>query len=231
MNTYTYVIGDVHGCYYSLMAILDRIGPSIEDHLIFLGDLINKGPYSKLVVDELINLRGQGYKIDLIRGNHEYRLMEMIGNISDREIQNFKTVYTAQKSYTEFFDKNFEMPLDYQHFFSSMKPYIKKQGYLLIHAGLNFKLADPFEDEYAMMMIRDWYANYDGSKVDNHCIVHGHQNSFLSESTRYLQDSESKTIPLDTGCVYYGEKEGLGYLSAMRLEDRQHFVQVNIEAF
>ena len=43
----TYVIGDVHGCYRSLLSLLEAIhyNPG-EDELLFLGDLVNKGPSS-----------------------------------------------------------------------------------------------------------------------------------------------------------------------------------------
>jgi serine/threonine protein phosphatase 1 len=40
----TIVIGDVHGCYFELMALLDEIRVRQDDRLIFVGDLISKGP-------------------------------------------------------------------------------------------------------------------------------------------------------------------------------------------
>ena len=40
------VIGDVHGCYYTLKELVEKHWHPGEEILIQLGDLINKGPYS-----------------------------------------------------------------------------------------------------------------------------------------------------------------------------------------
>ena len=45
----TYVIGDIHGCYQSLVNLLDLIGDTGET-LIFLGDYIDRGPDSKKLI-------------------------------------------------------------------------------------------------------------------------------------------------------------------------------------
>ena len=45
------VIGDVHGCLDELRELIGKIGPSQDDHLFFVGDLIDKGPFSSQVVD------------------------------------------------------------------------------------------------------------------------------------------------------------------------------------
>ena len=50
----TFVIGDIHGCYQTLKALLAKISPDPqEDVLIFLGDYIDRGPNSKEVITEL----------------------------------------------------------------------------------------------------------------------------------------------------------------------------------
>ena len=37
-------IGDIHGCPQSFDALLARIDPSPDDHLLFVGDYIDRGP-------------------------------------------------------------------------------------------------------------------------------------------------------------------------------------------
>ncbi len=43
------VIPDVHGCYHSLLALMEKIQVGPEDQLFFLGDYVNKGPHNRKV--------------------------------------------------------------------------------------------------------------------------------------------------------------------------------------
>ena len=65
------IIGDVHGCSAELKALLDRIGPTRDDTVALVGDLVAKGPRSREV---LSMVRELGAKVAL--GNHEERLLE-----------------------------------------------------------------------------------------------------------------------------------------------------------
>lgn len=66
------VIGDVHGCLAELTDLLAKLKPAKEDLLIFLGDLVNRGPDSHGVVSLV---RGLPNAISLL-GNHELRLLQ-----------------------------------------------------------------------------------------------------------------------------------------------------------
>lgn len=66
-----YAIGDVHGCRKELELLLEAIKPGEEDLLIFVGDLINRGPDSHGVLELVRRLRG-AY---CLLGNHELRLL------------------------------------------------------------------------------------------------------------------------------------------------------------
>src|ERR1700686_4607229 len=69
-----FAIGDVHGCLTALQTLLDRLAPGREDKLIFLGDLIDRGPDSQAVVDTVLQLR-QKCLVEVIEGNHEEMLL------------------------------------------------------------------------------------------------------------------------------------------------------------
>ncbi len=58
------VIGDVHGCYYTLMNLMNTL--PYTDNICFVGDLIDRGSNSKQVIQFIIK---EGYKSVL--GNHE----------------------------------------------------------------------------------------------------------------------------------------------------------------
>lgn len=74
MNAITF-IGDVHGCYDELLELCKRsLFVQVEkgEHLVFLGDLIDRGPESAACVDLVKELQ-QDFpsQVECIMGNHE----------------------------------------------------------------------------------------------------------------------------------------------------------------
>lgn len=67
-----YIIGDVHGCRKTLRRLLDRLNPSPDDLVVFVGDLVRKGPDSKAVLD-LVSNTPNFYSV---RGNNEQKLID-----------------------------------------------------------------------------------------------------------------------------------------------------------
>ncbi|KAI1323977.1 Metallo-dependent phosphatase [Xylariaceae sp. FL0255] len=65
------LIGDVHGHSASLRALLHKTGYNpAQDHVIFVGDMVNKGPDSAGVVSVAMSMNASG-----VRGNHEDRVL------------------------------------------------------------------------------------------------------------------------------------------------------------
>ncbi len=71
-----YVIGDVQGCYDELNLLCKKIkfNPN-KDQLIFAGDLINRGPKSKEVLDFCLRYKDS---VKSILGNHDFYLLYLI---------------------------------------------------------------------------------------------------------------------------------------------------------
>src|SRR4051794_38473364 len=67
----TVIVGDVHGCRSELEALLDRVAFSSGDRLVFVGDLVARGPDSLGVLDVA---RRTGAIV--VRGNHEQKLLD-----------------------------------------------------------------------------------------------------------------------------------------------------------
>jgi len=67
----TIVVGDVHGCRRELEQLLDRIAFAAGDRLVFVGDLVARGPDSLGVLDVV---RRTGAIV--VRGNHEQKLLQ-----------------------------------------------------------------------------------------------------------------------------------------------------------
>ena len=87
-----YVISDVHGCFYTLEKLLEKIrNKDSNPNLIFVGDYVDRGLHSKEVVELLIQLQKEG--AICLRGNHDDVLDfilngESVGDI--REVSPFK---------------------------------------------------------------------------------------------------------------------------------------------
>ena len=67
----TIIVGDVHGCRSELEGLLDRVAFTSGDRLVFVGDLVARGPDSLGVLDIA---RTTGAIV--VRGNHEQKLLD-----------------------------------------------------------------------------------------------------------------------------------------------------------
>lgn len=65
------VIGDVHGCIDELKELLDKVSPVDGDIIVFVGDLLDKGPDSAGVVRFCRTLGDSGINVVAVKGNHE----------------------------------------------------------------------------------------------------------------------------------------------------------------
>lgn len=61
----TFVVGDIHGCYYTLLDLLEILPDNAN--VIFTGDLLDKGKHSFEVVDLIMNNKN----FYSVKGNHE----------------------------------------------------------------------------------------------------------------------------------------------------------------
>ena len=84
-GTRVYGVGDIHGRRDLLDTLLQRIwtdaAPSTGPNtLVFLGDYVDRGPFSKDVIGCLLTLERPGWDIVPLRGNHEQMLLDFCLN-------------------------------------------------------------------------------------------------------------------------------------------------------
>jgi hypothetical protein len=65
-------VGDIHGCARELGELLELLGPTRDDALYFVGDLVARGPDSRGVLGMFREVHGRG-----VLGNHEARLLQV----------------------------------------------------------------------------------------------------------------------------------------------------------
>ena len=126
-----YVIGDIHGCAKALRTLLENIEPTEEDELVFLGDYVDRGPNSRDVVQQIIDLRGQ-CKVIPLRGNHEIMLLGVVlGGLDDKVWLGNGGVSTVS-SYGGSLKK---IPIPHLDFFQSLQTYYETNESIFVHAG------------------------------------------------------------------------------------------------
>lgn len=69
----TFVIGDVHGCVDELDRLLAQLGPTKDDSVVFVGDLVNKGPESIAVLKRCRKIGARA-----VMGNHDDLLLRCV---------------------------------------------------------------------------------------------------------------------------------------------------------
>ncbi len=235
----TWVIPDVHGCLITLRTLVeDLIVLHKNDELIFLGDIIDRGPDSKGVMDYLMSLSANGTPTHVIRGNHEdymakvYR--EEMSKAGFRKMLGLKSasfrdwmLYGGEETMQSFSAFNVSaIPLKYIEWIESLDYYMKWKNFLIVHAGFNFELDDIFSDTQSMMWIREY--KIDPVKLGNRKIIHGHVPVPLDFIHQSITSSSFNFIDLDNG-VYLTDKPGYGNLLALELNTMELLIQPNLD--
>ena len=96
-----YIISDVHGCYKSLLALIEQFPNKQNSKIVFVGDLVGRGPQSLEVLDFV---RGLGKAAIHILGNYDIRLLGLLyGIIPPKQSDNLSSILesTHKTNYTD----------------------------------------------------------------------------------------------------------------------------------
>lgn len=206
MNGRTIVVGDIHGCYDELIALLEKAKFSKSDRVVCVGDLITKGPKNR----EVLELFMKDARFSTVIGNHDLHLRRRWSG-EDVELK------PAQK------ETHKELKADrvaYTCFLNRLPFTIDLGTHLVVHAGLRPNVELYSQTSEDMTRIRTlggnresedgtpWYHVYHGDKT----VLFGHWPA--PEPRR-----GKKAIGLDTGCVY-------GYNLTSYIIETDEFVSV-----
>ncbi|WP_439880799.1 metallophosphoesterase [Pontibacter sp. MBLB2868] len=217
-----YALTDIHGCHRTLKALVhEQLKLKKTDELYILGDLVNKGPDSKGVIDFILHLQKQQYQVHCLRGNHDQMLLKA----SQKGEKALSLTSPEKELVLQSFDiTDFEhVPKKYVHFIKQLPYYFNIPDFYLVHAGFDFNQSDIFKDTDAMMNIRNYKVDWD--LLDNKRLLHGHTPTALHSIKKSTGHKDAK-INLDAGCVYY-RNAAYGNLVALDLDSQELFVQPN----
>lgn len=185
----TIVIGDIHGCYDELLALLEEIRFDSSDQVIATGDLTTKGPKSR----EVLDLFSKDSRFASVVGNHD---LALVRHWKDEGVK----LKSRQQIVFDDLKTGAEVLLEY---LASLPGYIELDSHIVVHAGL--RPGVPFNQQELADLVelrtlgvdrtsRDgvpWYDVYDDPKV----ALFGHWPAAKPRVAK-------AAIGLDTGCVY-----------------------------
>lgn len=118
-----YLIGDLQGCYTPFRQLLDEVdfSPS-RDHLVCLGDLVNRGPESLEVVRQLMAWEGSA---EALLGNHDLHLLAVAHGVRKPHRNDTVQALLDAPDRNVLLDWLKHRPLAMQ-----------RNGWLLVHAGV-----------------------------------------------------------------------------------------------
>ena len=148
-------ISDIHGCNDTFQRLLEKLALVSGDELYLLGDYIDRGPDSKGVIDTILLLQQQGLFVQCLKGNHEQMMLDAVDGVDDEAMDLWLS--NGGIATLESFTVNGKLVMEdkYLHFLESLESYFEVEEYILVHAGLNFKVPLPLSEEISMLWIRD----------------------------------------------------------------------------
>jgi hypothetical protein len=202
--TRTVVVGDIHGCYDELVALVELVGLRADDRLVCVGDLVVKGEKSR----EVLELFMRDARFSSVLGNHDRALLQAWKGERAR-------LKPAQERCRAELEDGRER---YAAFLDSLPHFIDLGSHIIVHAGLRPDVAlaeQSIEDLTELRTLgpdrtsrvgTPWYEVYDGDRV----ALFGHWP--MTPPRR-----GPRALGLDTGCVY-------GYsLTAYAIETGEFF--------
>ena len=223
------IIGDIHGCYDEMMLLLDKLGYKInqipddgsnygyavshpEDRqVIFLGDLVDRGPNSPGVLKLAMSMVRSGAAL-CVPGNHDLKLLKYLNGKNVQLKHGLAETVQQLEGETDLFKA------DLKSFLSRLiSHYVLDHGKLVVaHAGIKEDMQGRGSgavrafclygettgeiDEFGLPVRYNWASEYRGRAK----VVYGHTPVPRAQWF-------NKTIDIDTGCVFGGALTALRY--------------------
>ena len=210
-----YIVGDVHGRLDLLEQLLGLIEEDVERKpvrkslLVFLGDLIDRGPDSRGVVERLRTYRHDRLKPYFLAGNHEEVLLRLLagerGILSSwlkyggaECLQSYGLEPAALRDLGEraaLDQVKRVIPAEHARFVSGFADTLSFGDYLFVHAGIRPRVDLSLQSQSDLRWIRSPFLEDDSDH--GQVVVHGHTIS-------PVVDERPNRIGIDTGAYRTG---------------------------
>ena len=216
------IVGDIHGCYDELIALLEKLGYEVADDAsaavhpegrkaVFLGDVVDRGPSTPAVLRLVMGMVASGSAL-CVPGNHENKLIRALRG---RDVQ---VTHGLAESLAQLENETSEFRRQALEFLDGLvSHFVLDDGRLVVaHAGMREEMQGRASaavrafalygettgetDEFGLPVRYPWAAEYRGKAL----VVYGHTPVPKSEWV-------NNTINIDTGCVFGGALTALRY--------------------
>jgi serine/threonine protein phosphatase 1 len=216
-----YAIGDIHGRLDLLVDLLARIEadnaarPAAKTWLVFLGDLVDRGPDSRGVVDLLATQPPTFARNVFLKGNHEEFFLGVLDG-DDSGVQHWLTYGGTECAQSYGLGSGWmlnstpaaimerlieEVPEGHVRFLREMHDSFRFGDYLFVHAGIRPGVALDRQTSRDLRWIREGFL--DDQTDHGVMVVHGHTIVERAEQ-------HPNRIAIDTGAYRYGTLTALG---------------------
>lgn len=182
----TLAIGDIHGCLEPLQKLWEVIKPTAEDHIIFVGDYVDRGANTKGVIDFLLSIQ-QTHNVTFLSGNHEEKMT--LARHGGTEIADWVTHWGGQETLDSYGGME-AIPEAHWEFLRKARPYIETENHIFVHANLEADI--PLDQQLPYTLIHKKFGTplpHQSGKV----MVCGH-----TVQTSYLPTNLGHAICIDT---------------------------------
>lgn len=199
-----FAIGDIHGCLDELDALLCSLrrdhGAATDDHYVFIGDYIDRGPNSRGVVDRLLAFKKECSHCVFLRGNHEDMLLGFLGlgghagevYLTNGGVETFKSYGVEPNGPISQIVE--QLPKEHIDFYTATELGVVIAEFLFVHAGVSPNSPLTQQREHDLMWVRGEFiqSQHDLGKT----VVFGHTP--FEDVMLHLPYK----IGIDTGLVY-----------------------------
>ncbi|HEX7366824.1 MAG TPA: metallophosphoesterase family protein [Pelobium sp.] len=178
-----FIVGDVHGCFYTLKNLLTNWNPKTHQ-LIFVGDIIDHGKFSPQVARHIFEIQKSHKDTIVIRGNHEQLFLQHCLEEFDKDWYE----KSGERTFSQYLVEGRKIDDD-ANWFSTFPLYFETTGFIVSHAGIS-DTKDPFDPKNPEGVV--WQRN-ETKKLDK-LQIYGH-----TPKEAALYDANSNSINIDTG--------------------------------